>query len=226
MFADDTTFQISSQNLTQLTHLANCELEKASVWFQCNKLTLNVSKTKFIIFRNRSMKLPQEDIVLKIGTESLERVGTEMPLKNFKFLGHIIDEHLTWADHISHVRSKVSSGNYALAKTKHLLPPKIRLTLYNSLVRSHLEYGIITWGGARASKLRPIEIAQKKRQQEMLVGNHPIPTRNPSFQHLKYSNFRTCLGITVPYSCINITTNTYQFHLVACLLHLQSQIVL
>ena len=162
MFADDTTFQISSQNLTQLTHLANCELEKASVWFQCNKLTLNVSKTKFIIFRNRSMKLPQEDIVLKIGTESLERVGTEMPLKNFKFLGHIIDEHLTWSDHISHVRSKVSSGNYALAKTKHLLPPKIRLTLYNSLVRSHLEYGIITWGGARASKLRSIEIAQKK----------------------------------------------------------------
>ena len=162
MFADDTTFQLSAQNLLQLTDTANNELEKASIWFKCNKLTLNASKTKFIIFRNKNMKIQGENISLKIGGETLERVGFDMPLKNLKFLGHIIDEHLSWADHISYVRSKISSGNYALARTKHLLPPNIRLILYNSLVRPHLEYGIVTWGGAQVTKLRPIEVAQRK----------------------------------------------------------------
>lgn len=162
LFANDTTFQLSSHNVSQLTTVANRELEKASVWFQCNKLTLNVSKTKYIIFRNKNMKLPDENIFLKIGSEFLERVGFDMPLKNFKFLGHIIDEHLSWADHISCVRGKISNGNYALARKKHLLPPNIRLTLYNGLIRPHLEYGINIWGGARASKLRGITVAQKK----------------------------------------------------------------
>ena len=159
LFADDTTFQLSSRNISQLLTVANKELEGASLWFQCNKLTLNVSKTKFIIFRNRNMKLPNENICLKIGSESLERIGFDMPLKNFKFLGHIIDEHLSWADHISYVRGKISSGNYALARTKHFLPPNIRLTLYNSLIRPHLEYGIIIWGGAQISKLKGLEVA-------------------------------------------------------------------
>ena len=51
LFADDTTFQIQNSNLTSLFENANVELQKAKVWFQCNKLTLNVSKTKYILFR-------------------------------------------------------------------------------------------------------------------------------------------------------------------------------
>ena len=48
LFADDTTFQISGVDTDQLFLLANSELEKASVWFKANKLTLNVKKTKYI----------------------------------------------------------------------------------------------------------------------------------------------------------------------------------
>ena len=43
LFADDTTFQVSGENLEQLFEMANSELEKSSVWFQANKLTLNVN---------------------------------------------------------------------------------------------------------------------------------------------------------------------------------------
>ena len=44
LFADDTTFQYSGVNLDNLFQTANSELDKASVWFQANKLTLNVKK--------------------------------------------------------------------------------------------------------------------------------------------------------------------------------------
>ena len=46
LFADDTTFQVSGVNIEQLFELANSELEKSSVWFRANKLTLNVKKNK------------------------------------------------------------------------------------------------------------------------------------------------------------------------------------
>ena len=50
LFADDTTLQINSENLVSLFSKANEELAKVATWFRCNKLTLNVSKSKYILF--------------------------------------------------------------------------------------------------------------------------------------------------------------------------------
>ena len=53
LFADDTTFQFSGVNLDTLFEKCNIELKKASVWFNANKQTLNVKKTKFVLFSER-----------------------------------------------------------------------------------------------------------------------------------------------------------------------------
>ena len=49
LFADDTTFQVSGSDLNQLFSYANSELEKSTVWFRANKLTLNVKKLAQIV---------------------------------------------------------------------------------------------------------------------------------------------------------------------------------
>ena len=98
---------------------------------------------------------------LQIGNEKIERIGDNCKDKFFKFVGIRLDEHLTWAHQINHVHSKLASGNYAIAQTKNFLPKKIRLTIYNSLFRSHMEFGILSWGGVSASKLNKITKLQK-----------------------------------------------------------------
>ena len=50
LFADDTTIYISSNNFKQLYLAANRELEYLTDWFLSNKLSLNVSKTHFVLF--------------------------------------------------------------------------------------------------------------------------------------------------------------------------------
>ena len=70
------------------------ELKRAAAWFQANRLTLNVSKTKFMIFRNKNMHFDTENCKLKIGNEILERIGTDCTNKYFKFVGLKIDEFL------------------------------------------------------------------------------------------------------------------------------------
>ena len=83
---------------------------------------------------------------LKIGDEVLERIGSDCKTKFYKFVGLLIDDSLSWEAHISHVHAKLSSANYLINSTKNVLPKKIRMTLYNSLFKSHLQYGILAWG--------------------------------------------------------------------------------
>ena len=153
LFADDTTFQCSSNNLQDLFDLANQELEKAAVWFQVYKLTLNVSKTKYILFRSKKMKVDFSNLKLSIGNEKIDRIGNNCKESFFKFVGHRLDEFLSWNPQISHIEGKLASANFAIVRTKNILPCNIRMTLYNSLFRSHMEFGILAYAWVSTSKL-------------------------------------------------------------------------
>ena len=138
LFADDTTFQISGVDIDQLFLVANSELEKTSVWFKANKLTLNVKKTKYMIFSYQSV--PTSSINLHIGNQAVEQVGTNCNEKYFKFVGHVLDDKFTWEGHVQHVIKKLASANFALNCSKNFLPLKIRKTLNYSLFESHLNF--------------------------------------------------------------------------------------
>ena len=74
----------------------NIELNKVGLWFQSNKLTLNVSKTKFILFRTNRMNVDFSNVSLRIGDEIIERIGNDCKTKSFKFVGIHLDEFITW----------------------------------------------------------------------------------------------------------------------------------
>ena len=91
-----TTFQICSDNLQIIFNKPNSELQKAAMWFQSTKLTLNVPKTKFILFRSKNIKVNFDNLNLEIGNKKIERIGSECKNKSFKFVVHHLDEFLTW----------------------------------------------------------------------------------------------------------------------------------
>ena len=144
LFADDTTFQVSGHNLDQLFDLANLELQKSTVWFKANKLTLNVKKTKFMIFSDKNLDIGAN--ILKIGNQTIEQIGTNCKEKYFKFVGHVLDDKLSWDGHIEHIAKKLASANFGINSSKNFLPPQIRKTLYYSLFDSHLNFGNILLG--------------------------------------------------------------------------------
>jgi ribonuclease P/MRP protein subunit RPP40 len=57
LFADDTTSLAEHKNLNELITFVNSELQKLAVWFEANKMAVNVKKTQYIIFRTRGKKL-------------------------------------------------------------------------------------------------------------------------------------------------------------------------
>ena len=50
IFANDTNLFLSHKNVTELQELFNIELQNVDHWFKANKLSLNISKTNYIIF--------------------------------------------------------------------------------------------------------------------------------------------------------------------------------
>ena len=72
LFADDTTFQLSGTNLNLLFEKSNVELDKASIWFKANKLTLNVKKTKYMLFTEKNAKTDFQGLNIKFQTKMLK----------------------------------------------------------------------------------------------------------------------------------------------------------
>ncbi len=62
------------------------------------------------------------------------------------FLGVTLDEHLTWKCHVNKISNKISQCMGILNRLKHSLPIQTKILIYNSLVLSHLNFGILLWG--------------------------------------------------------------------------------
>ena len=162
LFADDTGLTKSSPNLKDLINKSNEEIAKAHAWFAANKLSLNISKTKYIIFRNKNMPLDDQVCKIYIDNKELLRIGNKCTDEYYKYVGIKLDEFLTFEHHINHVAGKVASATFALNQVKHSLPLNIRITVYNSLVKSHLEYGAIIWGLENNKQISEIGKIQKR----------------------------------------------------------------
>ncbi len=108
-----------------------------------------------MIFHSSSFKVPSDSDV-KIGKKLIKRV------KFVKFLGLLLDEHLSWKYHLSELSKKLARTCGMFFKIRNLLPLDVLLCLYNALFLSFLQYGLIVWGQTYASYIDPIFKLQKK----------------------------------------------------------------
>ena len=72
-----------------------------------------------------------------------------------------LDDKLSWEGQRAHVYQKAAAGTFMLARLKRTVPHRIRLMIYNSLVRPYFEYCIEVWGCSNASDLKVFFKLQK-----------------------------------------------------------------
>ena len=152
-FADDTTVFYSSADITDLYQTMNIELHNLNQWFRANRLSLNASKSRYMIFTppaSQNNMNNYDNMNIQIEGQRIIKIGKQEEKKSFKFLGLQLDEHLTWKPHIDMVCSKIAQANYMINRTKNILPHNALKTLYHSLIQSHINYGIEIWGGCNS----------------------------------------------------------------------------
>ena len=82
-----------------------------------------------MIFSEKDIMSNVLGLKLKIVEEIIDQIGSNCKEKYFKFVGHVLDDSLSWVGHVEHLCKKLSSSNYAINSTKHFLPKKVRLTI-------------------------------------------------------------------------------------------------
>ena len=124
LYADDTslieprcTFNVPiEENIEILSASINEELNAVFDWLSINKLSLNVKKTKMMLFHHRQRNISRIIPTLKINNVPIQRV-TE-----FNFLGITLDECMTWNPHINKIACKLSCTIGTLRRLKRYLP--------------------------------------------------------------------------------------------------------
>ena len=105
------------ENIKTLFQIVTSALKLVTEWFLANKLSLNAKETKYVLFHKVTMcgSLP-----LQLPGMTLNNI--EVKRKNsVKCLGVIIDENLTWKNHIEVVENKISKNIGVLYRASHLL---------------------------------------------------------------------------------------------------------
>ena len=157
LFADDAVLTLSRESLKQLERKFNSEIKKLHHWFIANKLTLNLKKTKFMVFSKQLKKKAQQNkFKINIDNYCIKQV-TEM-----KYLGVILDNKLNWHNHIQYVCTKLAKAAGIIYKVRNKAPQNVLMLLYHSLVGTYLRYGVASWGSAKTTALSKLQALQNK----------------------------------------------------------------
>jgi hypothetical protein len=177
MFADDTLALKSDNDLNCLITELNRDINKMAIWFKANKLVLNKSKTKFIIFHSKGKKLPAviPDVVIDENENGLPHDQNNITVlerlhnkheradsRSYKLLGIYFDEHLTFDFHINHLSSKLTKSLYCIRLAKNNLSYKGLRSLYFALIHSHLSYCPIILSCTSITNRKKLFKVQKK----------------------------------------------------------------
>jgi hypothetical protein len=176
LFADDTNALSKGDDLPALIENVNLELQKIALWLQSNKLAVNISKTKYIIFRskNRNINLNGNEIYMNFNSPNsiqkpelkvkLSRVFNDGDKSNqtYKLLGVLFDEYLSFNQHIAYVQRKLSRSLYLLNRAKNFLSHKALRLLYFSTVHAHLMYCPIITSISSKTNVGKLFLMQKK----------------------------------------------------------------
>ena len=132
---------LDNVNVTEET--INNELVKLTEWLVCNQLSLNVNKTKFMVFHavRKNVNYP---------TLSLNGINIES-VADFNFLGTQLSEDLKWNKHQNNITLHLTKTVGVLNRLIYEYPLAILKTLCNTQFLLHLNYGILLWGSETES---------------------------------------------------------------------------
>lgn len=161
LYADDTNVIVTADNEEDIEISSCIGLSLIKDFLNSKNLLLNSNKSNFVSFSTKQARSKLCPTIF-VEEEILNQV------EETKFLGLIIDENLSWAEHINHVIRKTSSGLYALRRMAQSCNIETLKTIYYALIHSHISYGICIYGATTKFNLDRILLQQKRALRVML----------------------------------------------------------
>ena len=201
-FADDATLLYSNNNLKMLETTMNQNLIQISNWLTYNKLNLNITKTKLLIFHKEAKQ--QNNINLNV---HINNTKIEQSLET-NFLGVTLQNNLKWNIHTNKIGNRLSQTNYFINKIKHRVSCQILTLIYNTLVLPHLNYGIMSWIKPNSTETKRLNTIQKKIIRNVKCAKYNSHT-DPLFKQLRLLKLEDIFKLKGSLMYLKITTGKH-----------------
>lgn len=160
LYADDTILYLSGRHVPELILNLNLIMKKLEQWCFQNRLTINVSKTKAMLFGNTRLlkQINYDDYKDKLVLNglSLEFVSS------YVYLGVTLDQELSFKPHISKMAGICVEKIFTLSKIRKFISLEVALKLYKSLILPIIDYGDVLYIGAPKSEVRKVQMLQNR----------------------------------------------------------------
>ena len=153
MYADDTLLIDTGKSSAECAQRSQEMLDSIIKWCDCNKLTINVKKTKCMFIKSGKERCDQK---LYIHGEGIDYVNS------FEYLGMHIDHKLTMNNHVDSIYKKSISKLSMLYKLRRFISQDTALHIYKTLIRPYMDYGDFIVDSANADKIDKLERLQER----------------------------------------------------------------
>lgn len=174
-FADDTVLFVEGNDWEDVECKIKSDIVQIIRWLDNSLLTINLQKTVCLPFCNYKDSLPANGEIIIHLPFRIDPWKLKYSLQT-KYLGIYIDCNLRWNIQTEYLAKKMRSLFFMFKQLTYILDEKTLRTFYFALVQSHLEYGIVGWGGAYNAHLTSADVAQKT----ILKIMHKLPYRYPT----------------------------------------------
>ncbi len=162
LYADDTVIYYQSNSVDEIRLMLQEDLSLVSNWMNVNMLSLNVDKSKTMLFSHQAHANPMR-LQLEINGTELEQVSV------YKYLGIYLDEKLNMEYHIEQLCAKSKKKLGMLGRIRKFISRSTATTLFKSLLLPVLEYGDIIYGTANVTTLEKVQRIQNSGMRIILM---------------------------------------------------------
>ena len=147
VYADDTTVFVSGRSLTEAMQKCNDILNRFYIYFTVNKLSINPSKTKYLIYKPIFRKSGMHKLLYNTTHTKVMLNDTVLEqVDKIQFLGVVLNNKLTWEDHKHHISKKICKSLGIIYKCKNLLSEPELIKMYKTFIQPYFLYAIEVWG--------------------------------------------------------------------------------
>ena len=149
---------------------------------RANKLTLNMTKTKFMLIGSRqTLSTLGVSLTITIYDSQASQFTTA------KSLRVTIDNKLNWGSHIDKLTKKVPSGIGAIKRIWHLVPQATLLLTNQALMQPHFDYCNIVWGNCGITLQNKVQKLQNREARVLTYSNYDAEAGH-LFELLRWKN--------------------------------------
>ena len=153
---DDTALSMVNTDLKVLISSVKVKIQKLFKWCSCNKLTINIDITYFVLFHTVNKPVPDGFTEIATTHMTIKR-ATEM-----KYLGLVLDGKLNYNEHVQSICNSLLKYFGIFNHIKHKVNKKTARQLYFAFVFSIIKCGIEIYSNCSDRNVNKIQIMQNK----------------------------------------------------------------